>query len=82
MDCKVSVSGDKLTTAVYTKPTDRKSYLHAKSYHPKSTKEAIAFGQATRLKRICTETTDFEAAANQLKNDLTRRGYNEERTAE
>ena len=54
--------------------------MHAKSYHPKSTKEAIAFGQATRLKRICMETTEFQTAANQLKEDLIKRGYNEEQT--
>jgi hypothetical protein len=81
LDVKVSILGKKLTSSVYTKPTDRKSYLHAKSYHPKSTKEAIAFGQATRLKRICTETTDFQAAANQLKADLIKRGHKEERTS-
>ena len=81
LDVKISISGKKLITSVYTKPTDRKSHLHAKSYHPKSTKEAIAFGQATRLKRICTEKTDFQAAANQLKADLTKRGYKEERTS-
>ena len=80
LDVKVSISGKRLSTSVYTKPTDRKSYLHAKSYHPKSTKEAIAFGQATRLKRICMETTDFQTAANQLKEDLVKRGYNEEQT--
>ena len=78
LDCKVSISGNRLSSSVYTKPTDRKSYLHAKSYHPKSTKEAIAYGQATRLKRICTEETDFWEAADRLRDDLVKRGYKEE----
>ena len=29
LDCKVSVSGNRLSSSVYTKPTDRKSYVHA-----------------------------------------------------
>ena len=79
LDCKVSVSGNRLSSSVYTKPTDRTSYVHAKSYHPKSTKEAIAYGQATRLRRICTKETDFWEAADQLRDDLVKRGYKEER---
>ena len=46
--CKGSISGNMLSSSVYTKSTDLMSYLHAKLYHPKSTKEAIAFLQATR----------------------------------
>ena len=59
LDSKVSFIGNRLSTSVFTKPTDRKNYLHAKSYHPKSTKDSIAFSQATRLKRICTEEAEF-----------------------
>ena len=75
LDCKVSLSGKKVSTAVFTKPTDRKSYLHARSYHPSSTKEAIAYGQALRLKRICTNEKDFWEAADRLRTDLVKRGY-------
>ena len=49
----------RFVTTVYTKPTDRKAYLHAKSCHPRSTKDAIPFSQATRLRRICTEKAEF-----------------------
>ena len=58
LDTKVTLSGRRLSTSVYTKPTDRKAYLHRKSYHPQSTKESIAYSQATRLRRICTEESD------------------------
>ena len=79
LDSKVSIIANRLSTSVFTKPTDRKAYLHSNSYHPKSTKEAIAFGQATRLRRICTEEAEFHAAADRLKNDLISRGYEKEK---
>ena len=50
LDTTISISGNRLTTTLYSKPTDRKAYLHSKSYHPKSTKNSILFSQATRLK--------------------------------
>ena len=82
LDSKVSILGRKLSTSIYTKPTDRKAYLHAKSYHPKSTKDSIAYSQATRLRRICTERNEFLEAADRLKKDLTNRGYKEQKVTE
>ena len=79
LDTKVTISGRRLSTSVYSKPTDRKAYLHRKSYHPQSTKESIAYSQATRLRRICTEDSDFKEASERLKSDLAKRGYNEEK---
>ena len=78
LDCKVSLTGNRLSSAVVTKPTDQKSYLHAKSYHPKSTKEAIAYERVTRLRRICMDDKDFWKAADKLCNDLVKRGYRED----
>ena len=77
LDCIVKQNNGKLSTTLYTKPTDRRAYLHAQSYHPSSTKRSIAFSQATRLRRICTNKEDFLQNANTLKSDLVKRGYNE-----
>lgn len=82
LDSKVSIIGNRLSTSVFTKPTDRKAYLHSKSYHPKSTKDSIAFSQATRLKRLCTEDVEFREATDRLKKDLINRGYKEEKITE
>ena len=49
-----------LKTNIYSKPTDRKAYLHAKSYHPRCTKDTISFSQALRIKRICSEESDYQ----------------------
>lgn len=68
----------KLATKVYTKPTDRQSYLYRTSAHPEHLKKSIPYGQALRLRRICTEESEFDKACNQLSNKLKNRGYKEE----
>ena len=79
LDTTIIITEDnRLKTTIYSKPTDRKAYLHAKSYHPNSTKEAIAFSQALRIKRICTDETDFEKNSQKLMNDLLDRGHKKE----
>ena len=78
LDTTIINSGNKLSTTLYTKPTDRKAYLHSKSYHPKSTKKAIPYSQATRLRRICTEDSEFRRHAEKLQADLENRGYKSE----
>ena len=77
LDTTIKITGKKLTTTLYTKPTDRRAYLHARSYHPGATKKSIPFSQAARIRRICTNNEDFWTHANQLKKDLVNRGYNE-----
>ena len=37
LDATIVNTGSRLSTTLYTKPTDRKAYLHHKSYHPTST---------------------------------------------
>ena len=75
LDTTVKVVNNKLTTTLFTKPTDRRAYLHTRSYHPTSTKKAIAYSQAARIRRICSDINDFWKHANQLKKDLLHRGY-------
>ena len=78
LDTTVKLTNNKLSTTLFTKPTDRRAYLHSKSYHPNSTKRSIAYSQAARLRRICTSLEDFWSHASQLKKDLVSRGYREE----
>ena len=74
LDCSVTIKDKKLKTSVYSKPTDRKAYVHSRSYHPSATKDAIAYGQAIRLRRICTEESDFVESTKKLESDLIKRG--------
>ena len=68
MDTRIYKSTDgKLQTTLYTKPTDRQSYLHSKSYHPSSCKRSIAYSQALlRIRRICSDDTEFKKHTDKL----------------
>ena len=57
---------NKLKATLYKKPTDRQSYLHGNSEHPRSLKESIPYSQALRLKRTCSANSEFEAILLQL----------------
>ena len=75
LDVIVRISGQHLTTDLYTKPTDTKAYLHYCSDHPSHIKKAIPTGLAMRAKRICSFDSDFEIHANDLCKKLVSRGY-------
>ena len=63
LDLNVSLSGDKLTTELHTKSTDKHQYLHYTSAHPAHTKRSITYSQALRVSRIYFCKTDFEKAS-------------------
>ena len=65
----------KLQTTLYTKPTDRQSYLHSQSYHPSSCKRSIAYSQALRIRRICTEDSEYSKHTAKHLDKLVERGY-------
>ena len=61
LDLKISIVGNKLTTTVYSKPTDSHLYLHEDSGHKKSPIKGIQKGSALRLRRICSSVNDNTA---------------------
>ena len=71
------ISG-KLATKVFTKPTDRQAYLHKQSAHPNHLKKSIPYGQALRLRRVCTDINEYDEASKVLKTKLKDRGYKDE----
>ena len=75
LDTHIYKSTDgKLRTTLYTKPTDRQSYLHSKSYHPSSCKRSIVYSQALRVRRICTEDSEYFKHTEKLLDKLVERG--------
>ena len=54
-----------------TKPTDKQSYLHSKSEHPRSVKNSIAYSQALHLNKICCNKIDLEKNCQKLLKTLT-----------
>ena len=52
LDLNVSLSGNKLTTDLHTKSTDKDQYLRYTSAHPAFTKPFIIYSQALRMSRF------------------------------
>ena len=59
LDIKVSISGNGLCTSVHYKPTDSHSYLLHSSSHPSHVKNSIPYSQFLRLRRLCSDDSDF-----------------------
>ena len=59
LDLKVILSNGKLITSHYSKPTDYHQYLHYGSCHSEHTKRSIVYIQALRIKRVCSQESDF-----------------------
>ena len=59
LDIKGSIEGDGLCTSVHYKPTDSHSYLLYSSSHPSHAKNSIPYSQFLRLRRLCSDDSDF-----------------------
>ena len=59
LDIKLSINDNGLSTSVHYKPTDSHNYLLHSSSHPQHVKNAIPFSQFLRLRRLCSDDTDF-----------------------
>ncbi len=60
---------------LYSKPTDKHNYLRYDSCHPKRMKESIPYSQFLRIRRICTELSEFDKSAAMIAKHFLRRGY-------
>ena len=70
----LSESGN-ISTNLHTKPTDARAYLHYSSDHPPCVKRAIPKGLGMRIKRICSNQSDYQHHREKLINRLRERGY-------
>ena len=71
LDCKISRnSSNQLSTDLYTKPTDTGQYLQFSSNHDPSTFRSIAYSQALRIKRICSDQLTCERRLADLRGKL------------
>ena len=77
LDVVVKVEGGMLSTDLFSKPSDSKSYLHYDSDHPHHTKRAIPLGLGMRMRRICSNDEDYRKHKADLKDRLIGREYPE-----
>ena len=75
LDTISHIENDKLITDLYSKPTDTHQYLLPTSCHPKHCCKNIPYSLALRVRRICTQKSDFDHRASELSEHLCRRGY-------
>ena len=66
LDIKVSVEGNGLCSSVHYKPTDSHSYLLYSSSHPSHVKNSIPYSQFLRLRRLCSEDSDFSLKSEEI----------------
>ena len=76
MDLLIRLENRKLSTSVYSKPTDGHLYLNNASCHPQNTKRAVQYGTALRLRRICSSDHDFQEKSKEYKAYLASCGHN------
>ena len=75
LDIKVSINGNGLSTSVHYKPTDSHSYLLHSSSHPFHVKNSIPFSQFLRLRRLCSDDSDFSSKSEEMCHFFKNRGY-------
>ena len=76
LDVIVQNNEGRISTTLYSKPTDSHLYLHPQSCHPEHIVRNIPRGQFLRLRRICSDTADYISKANKLIGYFKQRGYN------
>ena len=64
-----------IQTKLYTKPTNRHTYLHRRSEHPLPLKNNLAYRQVLRIRRICSNEEHYRERCSELIDNFTSRGY-------
>ncbi len=75
LDATITKHGNKLSTKAYSKPTDSHNYLSYQSCHPHHCKQGLPYSQFLRIRRLCSNITDFETKVLDMANHFIRRGY-------
>ena len=75
MDILVSIKDNRISTAVYCKPTDTHQHLDSKSCHPSHVKNGVPYGQSLRVRRICNSDEVFDKRLKELKGHFVKRSF-------
>jgi hypothetical protein len=75
LDTIVYIENNLLKTKLYTKPTDKKQYLHFSSSHPQHIKTSIPYSQALRYRRIITDDNILKTSLDNLSHKFINRNY-------
>ena len=75
LDIKVSISGNVLCASVHYKPADSHRYLLYSSSHPSHVKNSIPYSQFLRLRRLCSDDSDFSSKSEEMCQFFEKGGY-------
>ena len=75
LDTRVEIIDGKIVTDLYSKPTDSHNYLLYNSAHPRSCRDSIPYSQLLRIRRICSNITDYDRHACEYAGYFLDRGY-------
>ncbi|CAJ0966647.1 unnamed protein product [Ranitomeya imitator] len=75
LDVNVRIEGNKLSTQLYVKPTDKNDLLSFYSQHPKRMKESIPYSQLMLIKRIESDENSLENSLQRVMTRFLDRGY-------
>ena len=75
LDITVKNTKGSLSTTLFCKPTDIYNYLLYSSEHPRHILNGIPYSQFLRIRRICSDISDFKRNAFMLSTHFIRRGY-------
>ena len=64
-----------LSTTLFTKPTDKHSYLRFDSCHPPHIKQSLPYSQLLRIRHICIHYLDFITNSLEMICNFHNRGY-------
>ena len=77
LDTTVKLEDSKISTTLYSKPTSSHDYLHRSSYHVKHVLKSLPLSQFIRIRRICSNLSDYWTNANEFIHHFRERGYKE-----
>ena len=75
LDTTIQKQGNKIQTTVFSKQTDKHTYLLPSSCHPRHIFNSIPKAQAIRYRRICSNTELYDLATKELHGHFTDRNY-------
>uniref|UniRef100_A0A8C5W8X4 Reverse transcriptase domain-containing protein n=1 Tax=Leptobrachium leishanense TaxID=445787 RepID=A0A8C5W8X4_9ANUR len=75
LDVTLTRNEELVSTTLYRKETATNNLLNWSSFHPKSLRLGIPYGQYLRLKRICSSEIEYEKQAKTLRKNFKEKGY-------
>ena len=75
LDITLRITDDHISTTIYYKYTDTHTYLHHQSSHPSHCKKGLPRSELLRLRRLCSEDSDFLEKGGEMVSFFEQRGY-------